>query len=158
MKFLKKYLLDILAVVMFAVISFVYFMPADIDGRILYRHDASAGVGAGQERSQFEKKTGEETRWTNSIFGGMPTYQMAPSYKSGAVLKQASNFYHLWLPENVWYVFAYLLGFYILLRAYDFRQSLAALGSIIWAFSSTSLSSLRQDISGRSWLWPICLR
>ena len=136
MKFLKKYLLDILAVVMFAVISFVYFMPADIDGRILYRHDASAGVGAGQERSQFEKKTGEETRWTNSIFGGMPTYQMAPSYKSGAVLKQASNFYHLWLPENVWYVFAYLLGFYILLRAFDFRQSLAALGSIIWAFSS----------------------
>lgn len=67
MKFLKKYLLDILAVVMFAVISFVYFMPADIDGRILYRHDASAGVGAGQERSQFGKKTGEETRWTNSI-------------------------------------------------------------------------------------------
>lgn len=56
MKFLKKYLLDILAVVMFAVISFVYFMPADIDGRILYRHDASAGVGAGQERSQFEKE------------------------------------------------------------------------------------------------------
>ena len=136
MKFLKKYLLDILAVVMFAVISFVYFMPADIDGRILYRHDASAGVGAGQERSQFEKKTGEETRWTNSIFGGMPTYQMAPSYKSGAVLKQASNLYHLWLPENVWYVFAYLLGFYILLRAFDFKQSLAALGSIIWAFSS----------------------
>ena len=136
MEFLKKYLLDILAVVAFAVISFVYFMPADIEGRILYRHDASAGVGAGQERSQFEKKTGEETRWTNSIFGGMPTYQMAPSYKSGAVLKQASNMYHLWLPENVWYVFAYLLGFYILLRAFDFRQSLAALGSIIWAFSS----------------------
>ena len=136
MEFLKKYLLDILAVVAFAIISFVYFMPADIEGRILYRHDASAGVGAGQERSQFEKKTGEETRWTNSIFGGMPTYQMAPSYKSGTVLKQASNMYHLWLPENVWYVFAYLLGFYILLRAFDFRQSLAALGSIIWAFSS----------------------
>ena len=136
MKFLKKYLLDILAVVLFAVISFVYFMPADIDGRILYRHDAAAGVGAGQERAQFEKTTGEETRWTNSIFGGMPTYQMAPSYKSGAVLKQAVNLYHLWLPENVWFVFAYLLGFYILLRAFDFRQSLAALGAIVWAFSS----------------------
>ena len=136
MKFLKKYLLDILAVVLFAVISFVYFMPADIDGRILYRHDAAAGVGAGQERAQFEKTTGEETRWTNSIFGGMPTYQMAPSYKSGAVLKQAVNLYHLWLPENVWFVFAYLLGFYILLRAFDFRQSLATLGAIVWAFSS----------------------
>ena len=136
MKFLKKYLLDIVAVVLFAVIAFAYFMPADMDGRILYRHDASAGVGAGQEVSQFEKQTGEKSRWTNSLFGGMPTYQMAPSYGSGAVLKQALNVYHLWLPENVWYVFAYLLGFYILLRAFDFRQSLAALGSIIWAFSS----------------------
>ena len=136
MKFLKKYLLDIVAVVLFAVIAFAYFMPADMDGRILYRHDASAGVGAGQEVSQFEKQTGEKSRWTNSLFGGMPTYQMAPSYGSSAVLKQALNVYHLWLPENVWYVFAYLLGFYILLRAFDFRQSLAALGSIIWAFSS----------------------
>ena len=44
--------------------------------------------------------------------------------------------YHLGLPDNVWYVFAYLLGFYILLRAFNFRKELAALGSIIWAFSS----------------------
>ena len=136
MKALKKYLLDILAVVMFAVISFVYFMPADIDGRILYRHDSSAGKGAGMELSQYNEKSGEITRWTNSVFGGKPTYQMSPSYNSGTVLKQAINAYHLWLPENVWYVFAYLLGFYILLRAFNFREELAALGSIIWAFSS----------------------
>ncbi|MFC2454499.1 MAG: YfhO family protein, partial [Segatella salivae] len=58
------------------------------------------------------------------------------SYQSVSVLNQAVKAYHLWLPENVWYVFAYLLGFYILLRAFDFRQSLAALGSIVWAFSS----------------------
>ncbi len=136
MKFLKKYLLDILAVILFAIISFVYFMPADMDGRILFRHDASAGVGSAQEKEQFYQQTGEVTRWTNSLFGGMPTYQMSPSYESGAVLKQAVNAYHLWLPDYVWYVFVYLLGFYILLRAFNFRQSLAVLGSIIWAFSS----------------------
>ena len=136
MKFLKKYLLDILAVVVFAIISYAYFMPADMDGRILYRHDASAGVGAGQEISQYAKQSGEQSRWTNALFGGMPTYQTAPSYKSTSILQQAVNLYHLWLPDYVWYVFAYLLGFYILLRAFDFRQSLAALGSIIWAFSS----------------------
>ena len=66
----------------------------------------------------------------------MPTYQMAPSYGSTNLLTKAVNAYHLWLPENVWYVFAYLLGFYILLRAFDFRQHLAALGSIVWAFST----------------------
>ena len=136
MTLLKKCLPDVLAVLLFAILAFAYFFPADIEGRILYRHDASAGRGAGQEGIEYLQKTGERSRWTNALFGGMPTYQMAPSYHSTDNLTQAINAYHLWLPENVWYVFAYLLGFYILLRAFDFRQYLAALGSIIWAFST----------------------
>ena len=136
MTLLKKCLPDILAVLLFAILAFAYFFPADIEGRILYRHDASAGRGAGQEGIEYLERTGERTRWTNALFCGMPTYQMAPSYHSTNVLAQAANAYHLWLPENVWYVFAYLLGFYILLRAFDFRQHLAALGSVIWAFST----------------------
>ena len=89
METLKKCLPDVVAVVLFALISFVYFMPADIDGRILYQHDSSAGRGAGQEIEQYQKKTGEHTRWTNSLFGGMPTYQLAPSYNSTSVLNKA---------------------------------------------------------------------
>ena len=136
MKNLKKWLPDVLAVLLFAVLAFAYFFPADIEGRILYRHDSSAGRGAGQEQVEYYQKTGERTRWTNSLFSGMPTYQLAPSYKSADMLTQVEQAYHLWLPENVWFLFAYLLGFYILLRAFDFRQHLAALGSVIWAFSS----------------------
>ena len=136
MTLLKKCLPDVLAVLLFAVLAFAYFFPADIEGRILYRHDSSAGRGAGQEGIEYLQKTGERSRWTNALFGGMPTYQMAPSYGSTDLLTKAVNAYHIWLPENVWYVFAYLLGFYILLRAFDFRQHLAALGSIIWAFST----------------------
>ena len=136
MTLLKKWLPDMLAVLLFAVLAFAYFFPADIEGRILYRHDASAGRGAGQESVEYLQKTGERSRWTNALFGGMPTYQMAPSYKSTDKLGSMIKIYHLFLPENVWYVFAYLLGFYILLRAFDFRQHLAALGSIIWAFST----------------------
>ena len=136
MTLLKKCLPDVLAVLFFAVLAFAYFFPADIEGRILYRHDASAGRGAGQEGIEYREKTGERTRWTNALFSGMPTYQMSPSYGSTEVLSKAADAYHLWLPENVWYVFAYLLGFYILLRAFDFRQHLAALGSILWAFST----------------------
>jgi hypothetical protein len=133
---IKKCLPDVLAVLLFAVLAFAYFFPADIEGRILYRHDASAGRGAGQEGIEYLERTGERTRWTNALFCGMPTYQMAPSYGSTNLLSKAADAYHLWLPENVWYVFAYLLGFYILLRAFDFRQHLAALGSILWAFST----------------------
>ena len=136
METLKKCLPDILAVVLFALISFVYFMPADFDGRVLYREDSSAGRGLGQETKLYEERTGEHSRWTNSAFSGMPTYQVSPSYKSTNVLSMMERIYHLWMPDNVWYVFAYLLGFYILLRAFDFRQHLAVLGSIIWAFSS----------------------
>ena len=136
MKNFKQWLPDIVAVVLFAVISFAYFFPADIEGRILYRHDSSASRGAGQEASEYYQRTGERSRWTNALFGGMPTYQIAPSYKSTELLQQAEKAYHLWLPENVWYVFAYLLGFYILLRAFDFRWYLAMLGGVVWAFSS----------------------
>lgn len=120
----------------FAVISFVYFCPAVIEGRILSQHDSVAGIGAGQESKEYLERTGERTRWTNSIFGGMPTYQMAPSYDSTDLLKGIENLYHLYLPTYVWYVFVMLLGFYILLRAFDFRAWMAALGAIIWAFSS----------------------
>ena len=136
MERIKTYWPDMLVVVLFAVISFAYFFPADLDGRILYRHDASAGRGAGQEVSEYHERTGKVSRWTNATFSGMPTYQTAPSYQSTGVLNQVMKAYHLWLPENVWYVFAYLLGFYILLRAFDFRWHLAALGAIVWAFSS----------------------
>ena len=136
MNTLRKCLPDLLAVILFAVLAFAYFFPADTEGRILYRHDSAAGKGAGQEMSEYRQRTGETTRWTNSLFSGMPTYQMAPAYGSGKVLDQVANAYHLWLPDYVWYLFAYLLGFYILLRAFDFRQMLAALGSIVWAFST----------------------
>lgn len=136
MERLKKWLPDVIVVALFAVIAAAYFFPADIEGRILYRGDASAGRGAGQEGIEYRDRTGERTRWTNSMFCGMPTYQIAPSYDSTKILDNVAKASHLWLPEYVWYVFAYLLGFYILLRAFDFRWHLAALGSILWAFSS----------------------
>ena len=136
MNTLKKLIPDIVAIVVFAVISFAYFCPAVTEGRILSQHDSVAGIGAGQEGKEYLERTGERTRWTNSIFGGMPTYQMAPSYESTDLLKGIENLYHLYLPTYVWYVFVMLLGFYILLRAFNFKVWLAGLGAIIWAFSS----------------------
>lgn len=136
MNTLKKCLPDAIVIVIFAVISFAYFFVPVSQGKILFRHDSQASVGLGQELTQYEQRTGEVTRWTNSVFSGMPTYQISPSYNSTDGLSAVMSVYHLWLPDYVWFIFAYLLGFYILLRAFNFRQSLAALGSIIWAFSS----------------------
>ena len=136
MSAIKRIIPDIVAIVVFAIISFAYFYPAVTEGRILSQHDSVAGIGAGQEGKEYLERTGERTRWTNSIFGGMPTYQMAPSYDSTDWLKGIENLYHLYLPTYVWYVFVMLLGFYILLRAFNFKVWMAGLGAIIWAFSS----------------------
>lgn len=133
---MKKIIPDIIAILTFVVISFVYFYPADIEGRILFQHDTTAGAAAGQEAKEYYERTGERTRWTNSMFGGMPTYQISPSYGSTDTLTKAENVYQLWLPEYVRLAFIMLLGFYILLRAFGMSAWLSALGGILWAFSS----------------------
>ncbi len=138
MKFdFKKLLPDAVCIVLFIVISFAYFSPAVFDGRRLEQHDSGANDGINVEIKQYrESHNGETPRWNTSLFGGMPTYQIAPSYNSTKTMAFIEKAYHLWLPDYVWYIFVSMLGFYILLRAFDFRQWMAALGAIIWAFSS----------------------
>ncbi len=133
----KKLIPDALCVILFAVISFVYFSPAVVDGRRLEQHDHGANDGISVEINQYRDTHGGETpRWTTSVFGGMPTYQIAPSYDSTKTMSFLEKAYHLWMPDYVWYIFASMLGFYILLRAFDFKQWMAALGAVAWAFSS----------------------
>ena len=136
MNLVKRLLPDVVAVALFAIISFVYFYPANVEGLVLGQHDHAAGIGAGQEAKEYMERTGERTRWTNSLFGGMPTYQMSPSYESTNVLSWVERAYRLFIPGYTYYVFIMLLGFYLLLRAFDFRAWMATLGAVLWAFSS----------------------
>ena len=133
---MKKYLHDGIAILIFIFISFLYFIPSVIDGRVLIDHDASAGIGAGQEAKEYYEKTGERTRWTNSLFGGMPTYQISPSYNSTDTLKIVEKTYSLFLPQYVSLLFIMMIGFYILLRAFNLSPGISCLGGIIWTFSS----------------------
>lgn len=133
---MKKFLPDLIAILAFIVISFIYFFPAITEDRILFQHDTVAGAGAGQEAKEYYERTGERTRWTNALFGGMPTYQMSPSYDSTEPLTFVQKVYHLFLPNYVWLTFIMMLGFYILLRAFGIPAWLAGLGGIIWGFSS----------------------
>lgn len=133
---MKKFLPDLIAILAFIIISFIYFFPAITEDRILFQHDTVAGAGAGQEAKEYYESTGERTRWTNALFGGMPTYQMSPSYDSTEPLTFVQKVYHLFLPNYVWLTFIMMLGFYILLRAFGIPAWLAGLGGIIWGFSS----------------------
>lgn len=133
---MKKLLPDLIAILAFVLLSFAYFFPADIENCILFQHDTAAGAGAGQEVKEYYEQTGERSRWTNSLFGGMPMYQIAPSYDSTKSLQWVQKAYQLFLPDYVCLTFMLMLGFYILLRVFGIPVWLAGLGGIMWAFSS----------------------
>lgn len=137
---LKKGGADILVLLIFLLISTLYFLTPLSQGQVLGGHDSVAAVGLGHEQQVYrETHNGETTRWSNAIFSGMPTYQTAPTYGATDAVSTLSTIYGLgtgkWFPA-ISYIFLYLLGFYILLRAFNFRPWLAALGAVIWAFSS----------------------
>ena len=131
---------DLLVLCAFLLVSTLYFLSPLSEGLVLGGHDSVAAVGLGQEQKEYRAShDGETTRWSNAIFSGMPTYQMAPSYSATTTVARAADAFGLftanWFPA-INFLFLYLLGFYILLRAFNFKPYLAALGSIIWAFSS----------------------
>ena len=136
LSFAKKIWPDAAAVVLFIVIGFVYFLSPVSDGLVLSGSDHTGAIGSGQELTQYHERTGEETRWTNALFSGMPTYQMSPSYGSRTTLDTMRSVYELGLPTVVMYVFILLVGFYILMRAMGYKPLLSVLGAIAWGFSS----------------------
>ena len=133
---IKPFLPDALAVVFFIVISLAYFFQPVMQGLVLSGHDHTGGLGAGVESDAYYQRTGERTRWTNALFSGMPTYQLSPRYDSTDTLSGLQTIYRLGFTGVVMYVFIMLLGFYILLRAFDFKVWMASLGAVLWAFSS----------------------
>ena len=114
----------------------VYFYPDVFEGNVLRQHDTLQGVANGQEAAAFAEATGETTRWTNSLFSGMPTFQISPSYGSSKLISTVERAYSLWLPNPANLVFIMMLGFYILMLAMRTRWYVALLGAIAYGFSS----------------------
>lgn len=136
-KILKKSWLDVAMVVFFLLLSFVYFYEPVSQGMVLGGHDSDASIGQGREQVEYRAAhDGETTRWTNAMFSGMPTYQIAPSYSAMQFLGRVGSIYNLGTTGVVCYVFVFLLGFYVMMRAFNFKPWLSALGAILWAFSS----------------------
>ena len=125
-----------IAVVAFAAISWIYFYPNDVNGDVLQQHDVMQGAANGQETIAMEQQTGEKSWWTNSLFGGMPTFQIAPSYEGTTYLNPASALYRLYFPTPVSWIFVLMLGFFILMLAFKVKWYYAMLGAIGYAFSS----------------------
>lgn len=124
------------AIAIMAIIALAYFYPDDVQGNVLQQHDMRQGLANGQEAKVFTETTGEDTRWTNSLFGGMPTFQIAPSYPSNSLFSWLNSVLTLGLPEPANLLFLMMLGFFILLMTMRMRWYVALIGAIAYGFSS----------------------
>lgn len=132
----KKYLFYILATAFLAIVAIVFFYPDDVQGNVLQQHDTMQGIANGQEGKAFHEATGETTRWTNSLFGGMPNFQIAPSYPANGMLSWLGQAYMLWLPSPANLLFAMMIGFFIMGMCMKLKWHEALFGAIAWGFSS----------------------
>ena len=125
-----------IAVVVFAVIAWLYFYPNDVNGDVLQQHDVMQGTANGQEIVAFEQQTGEKSWWTDALFGGMPAFQISPAYQGTNYLRPAASLYSLYFPTPVSWIFILMLGFFLLMLAFKVKWYYAVLGAIGYAFSS----------------------
>lgn len=119
-----------------AVLSLAFFYPDNFDGNSLRQPDMQQGAANGHEAAAFEAATGEKALWTNSLFGGMPTFQISPSYPSNSLFTWLNTVYGLGLPAPSNLLFMMMLGFLILLYALKMRWYYALIGAVAWGFSS----------------------
>ena len=75
-----------MAALLLAVVAILFFSPDVFEGNVLQQHDTIQGIANGQEGKAYQEATGETTRWTDSLFGGMPNFQIAPSYPANDML------------------------------------------------------------------------
>lgn len=132
----KKTLPYIGSILFMIILSYIYFSPDILEGKVLFQGDTQQGIAIGQEGKAFREATGETTRWTNSLFSGMPNFQISPSYANNYWMGQIGRIYHLGLQSPASLVFIMMLGFFILLSAMKIRWYLALVGAIAYAFSS----------------------
>jgi len=124
------------SVVVMAVISLAFFYPDNFEGNSLRQPDMQQGAANGHEAAVYEAETGEKALWTNSLFGGMPTFQISPSYPSNSLFTWINTVYGLWLPAPSNLLFMMMMGFLLLLFALKMRWYYALIGAIAWGFSS----------------------
>lgn len=122
-----------LAVVIFSIISLAYFNPV-LSGKAIFQNDIKQYIGMSKQQKDFSLANGKETYWTNSAFGGMPTYQLGAKYAHNYI-KKIDSFIRF-LPRPADYLFIYLVSFYILLLTLKIDFDLAFLGALAFGFST----------------------
>ena len=120
-----------------ALLSLMFFYPDATAGNQLRQHDMQQGMAIGQEGKAYVEATGADTpRWTNSLFSGMPTFQINPTYPSDSLFSWITKVYGLGLPSPSNLLFMMMAGFLILMACLKVRWYYGLIGAIAWGFST----------------------
>ena len=134
----KKILPYAVAIVAFVAVAMIYCAPV-LEGKVLVQGDVNNWKGAAQEARTFYDENGTRTWWTNSMFGGMPTYQITGSLPSGEVRNGMAKIAHLGMEggwEAIGIIFAYFFGFFLMLRCFKVNPWLSIIGGFAIGFST----------------------
>lgn len=132
-KGLKFFFTHFFVTVFFVLVALAYFHPV-LQGKVIYQHDIAQYTGMAKEQNDFRKENDAEPYWTNSAFGGMPTYQLGANYPHNYI-KQLDRLIRT-LPRPADYLFLYFIGFYILLCCLKIDYKLAIIGALAFGFST----------------------
>ena len=130
---LKFFFIHFFVIVFFIIGALAYFSPV-LQGKVMYQHDIAQYTGMAKEQNDFRKSKDQEPYWTNSAFGGMPTYQLGANYPHNYI-KQLDRLIRF-LPRPADYLFLYFIGFYILLCCLKVDYRLAIVGALAFGFST----------------------
>ena len=133
MQRLYKFLPHFIVFILFVIISLAYFSPV-LQGKKIFQSDIVQYTGMAKQQNDFRKSTGEETYWTNSAFGGMPTYQLGAKYPHNYIKKLDLTL--RFLPRPADYLFLYFMGMYILFLVLKLDYKLAFVGALAFGFST----------------------
>lgn len=129
----RKFIPHILILAGFAIVALLYFSPV-LSGKKLYQSDIVQYLGMAKEQIDFREATGEEPYWTDSAYGGMPTYQLGAKYPHNYIKKL--DLLIRFLPRPADYLFLYFLGFYIFLLTLKINWKYAGIGALAFGFST----------------------
>lgn len=127
---------SLVSIVVMMLIAMAFFYPDNVEGNVLKQGDVIQGMANGEEARAYKEETGITTRWTNSLFSGMPTFQISPSYPSSSLLKWINSVYSCGLPGCSGLIMMMMLGMYIMLISIGKKWYLALIGAVAWGFSS----------------------
>jgi hypothetical protein len=133
-KVIKKIFPYFIAVFAFVIISLAYMNPV-LEGKRLQQTDIIKHKGMSKEIFDFREKTGDEPLWTNSMFSGMPAYQISVLYNAN-LIRHIDTVFRMGLPFPAAMVFLYMLGFFILLMVLRVNPWLGLAGALAFGFSS----------------------